>query len=124
MRFLDEYRDGETAGKLADAIRRAVTRPWCIMEVCGGQTQPIVKYGIDRLLQAEIDLGHGPGCAGGAAKVEWGGRCRGFWGRRSCTASRPHVRPCARRGWRTIQHCAGRSGSRTLVHQIRPHHGA
>src|SRR5438445_2110823 len=62
MKFLDEYRDGDAARTLAAAIARAVTRPWTIMEVCGGQTHTIVKYGIDRLLPPEIELVHGPGC--------------------------------------------------------------
>ena len=50
MRYLDEYRDGAAARGLAGAIGRAATRPWTLMEVCGGQTHTIVKYGIDRLL--------------------------------------------------------------------------
>src|SRR5262249_42896712 len=62
MKDVDEYRDGETARKLADAIARTVTRPWVIMEVCGGQTHTIVKYGIDEILPAGIELVHGPGC--------------------------------------------------------------
>src|ERR1700720_1388031 len=62
MKYLDEYRDASAARKLADAIARAVTRPWTIMEVCGGQTHTIVKYGIDRLLPAGVELVHGPGC--------------------------------------------------------------
>ena len=62
MKYLDEYRDGRLAGTLLDEIRRTVTRPWVIMEVCGGQTHSIVKHGIDRLLPAEIELVHGPGC--------------------------------------------------------------
>jgi hydrogenase expression/formation protein HypD len=62
MKYVDEYRDGEAARKLADAIARAVSRPWVIMEVCGGQTHTIVKYGIDRVLPPEIELVHGPGC--------------------------------------------------------------
>jgi len=62
MKYLDEYRDGEAAGKLAGAIARLVTRPWTIMEVCGGQTHTIVKYGIDEVLPREIELVHGPGC--------------------------------------------------------------
>src|SRR3954451_9643338 len=62
MRFLDEYRDPDAARKLADAIARTVTRPWTIMEVCGGQTHTIVKYGIDEVLPPEIELVHGPGC--------------------------------------------------------------
>jgi hydrogenase expression/formation protein HypD len=62
MKYVDEYRDGESARKLAAAIARTVTRPWTIMEVCGGQTHTIVKYGIDRLLPPEVELVHGPGC--------------------------------------------------------------
>jgi hydrogenase expression/formation protein HypD len=62
MKYVDEYRDGAAARKLADAVARAVTRPWVIMEVCGGQTHTIVKYGIDHLLPAGVELVHGPGC--------------------------------------------------------------
>src|ERR1700730_16665798 len=62
MKYLDEYRDGASARKLAEAIARIVTRPWTIMEVCGGQTHTIVKYGIDRVLPPGIELVHGPGC--------------------------------------------------------------
>ena len=62
MKYLDEYRDGALAKKLVDEIHRAVTRPWVLMEVCGGQTHSIVKYGIDRLLPAGLELVHGPGC--------------------------------------------------------------
>ena len=62
MKFLDEYRDAEAAEKLAAAIARVVTKPWTIMEVCGGQTHTIVKYGIDELLPKGLELVHGPGC--------------------------------------------------------------
>jgi hydrogenase expression/formation protein HypD len=62
MKYLDEYRDADAARKLADAIARTVTRPWVIMEVCGGQTHTIVKYGIDRVIPPEVELVHGPGC--------------------------------------------------------------
>ncbi len=62
MKFLDEYRDSEAARRLAAAIGRTVTRPWTIMEVCGGQTHTIVKYGIDRVLPTGLELVHGPGC--------------------------------------------------------------
>lgn len=62
MKYLDEYRDGETARKLAQAIARTVNRSWVIMEVCGGQTHSIVKYGIDRVLPEQVELVHGPGC--------------------------------------------------------------
>jgi hydrogenase expression/formation protein HypD len=62
MKFLDEYRDAQLARKLAAEIRRVTTKPWTIMEVCGGQTHAIVKFGIDELLPPQITLIHGPGC--------------------------------------------------------------
>jgi hydrogenase expression/formation protein HypD len=62
MKFLDEYRDAAAAQQFAEAIRQTVTRPWTIMEVCGGQTHAIVKFGIDTLLPSEVTLVHGPGC--------------------------------------------------------------
>jgi hydrogenase expression/formation protein HypD len=62
MKYLDEYRDGGVAAALAAQIASAATRPWVLMEVCGGQTHSIVRYGIDRLLPASIELVHGPGC--------------------------------------------------------------
>lgn len=62
MKFLDEFRDGAAVEKLVRAISNRVTRPWTIMEVCGGQTHTIVKYGIDEVLPGAIELVHGPGC--------------------------------------------------------------
>jgi hydrogenase expression/formation protein HypD len=62
MKFLTEYRDGAAAKKLTAAIAGTVTRPWTIMEVCGGQTHTIVKYGIDSILPSGVELVHGPGC--------------------------------------------------------------
>ena len=62
MKHLDEYRDGAVARTLLDQIRAAVTRPWVLMEVCGGQTHSIVRHGIDQLLPKELELVHGPGC--------------------------------------------------------------
>jgi hydrogenase expression/formation protein HypD len=62
MKYLDEYRDGELAQNFAREIHRLTTRPWTIMEVCGGQTHAIVKFGIDELLPKQITLIHGPGC--------------------------------------------------------------
>ncbi|MGC9940853.1 MAG: hydrogenase formation protein HypD [Verrucomicrobiota bacterium] len=62
MKFLDEYRDAELVRQLANEIRRHTTRSWSIMEVCGGQTHAIVKFGIDELLPGQITLIHGPGC--------------------------------------------------------------
>ena len=62
MKFLDEYRDPEAARTLTRAIAQLTTRPWTLMEVCGGQTHAIVKYGLDELLPREVTLLHGPGC--------------------------------------------------------------
>ena len=62
MKYLEEYRDPEVAAGLLREIRRVVRSPWVIMEVCGGQTHSIVRYGIDRMLPEEIELVHGPGC--------------------------------------------------------------
>ena len=62
MRFIDEYRDAKSAERYARAITHITTRSWSIMEVCGGQTHAIVKFGIDELLPKEITLLHGPGC--------------------------------------------------------------
>ena len=62
MKFVTEYRDQNLSEKYAKAIAQIATKPWVIMEVCGGQTHAIVKYGIDQLLPKEIELIHGPGC--------------------------------------------------------------
>lgn len=62
MKYLDEYRDPAVSLRILDEIRKTVTRPWVIMEVCGGQTHSIVKHGLDQLLPQEIELVHGPGC--------------------------------------------------------------
>ena len=58
MKYLDEYRDEGLAQGIVAEIKRLVTKPWVLMEVCGGQTHSIVKYGIDRLLPEEIELVH------------------------------------------------------------------
>jgi hydrogenase expression/formation protein HypD len=62
VKYIDEYRDAEAARRYSQAIHRTVTRPWTIMEVCGGQTHSIVKFGVDELLPDEVTLVHGPGC--------------------------------------------------------------
>ena len=62
MKFLDEYRDAALARQLAREIHRVTTRPWTLMEVCGGQTHAIVKFGLDELLPERLTLIHGPGC--------------------------------------------------------------
>lgn len=62
MKYVDEYRDPKIAQAIAGEIARKVTRPWVLMEVCGGQTHTLMRYGIDELLPREIELVHGPGC--------------------------------------------------------------
>ena len=62
MKYVTEYRDAAVAQEYARAIAKVTTSPWTIMEICGGQTHSIVKYGIDELLPKEITLVHGPGC--------------------------------------------------------------
>lgn len=88
MKYLDEYRDGAAAEKLAAAIARTVTRPWTIMEVCGGQTHTIVKYGLDRVLPREVELVHGPGCPVCVTSLEMIDRAHAI-------ASRPEVVFCS-----------------------------
>jgi hydrogenase expression/formation protein HypD len=62
MKYLNEFRDGEIAQRIAREIHAATTRPWKIMEVCGGQTHSIIKNGIDQMLPAGVEMVHGPGC--------------------------------------------------------------
>jgi hydrogenase expression/formation protein HypD len=88
MKYLDEYRDTEAAGKLAAAIAGSVTRPWTMMEVCGGQTHTIVKYGIDHLLPPDVELVHGPGCPVCVTSLEMIDRAHAI-------ASRPGVTFCS-----------------------------
>jgi hydrogenase expression/formation protein HypD len=88
MKYVDEYRDGDAASKLAAAIARAVTRPWTLMEVCGGQTHSIVKFGVDRLLPPAVELVHGPGCPVCVTSLENIDRAH-------AVASRPDVTFCS-----------------------------
>ncbi|MFF3558164.1 hydrogenase formation protein HypD [Streptomyces tsukubensis] len=62
MKYLEEFRDPALARGLLDDIRATVTRPWALMEVCGGQTHTIIRHGIDQLLPEGVELIHGPGC--------------------------------------------------------------
>jgi len=62
MKYLTEFRNGEIAQRIAREIHSVTTRPWKIMEVCGGQTHSIIKNGIDQMLPAGIEMIHGPGC--------------------------------------------------------------
>jgi hydrogenase expression/formation protein HypD len=62
MKYLSEYRDPELVHATLADIQQSVTRPWVIMEICGGQTHSIIRHGLDQLLPPEIELVHGPGC--------------------------------------------------------------
>lgn len=62
MKYIDEYRDVDDVRRLSQAIARITTRPWNLMEICGGQTHSIVRFGLDTLLPEAVTLVHGPGC--------------------------------------------------------------
>ena len=62
MKYLNEFRNGAQAKRLAARISGIVTRPWAIMEVCGGQTHSLIRNGIDQILPPEVEMIHGPGC--------------------------------------------------------------
>jgi hydrogenase expression/formation protein HypD len=88
VKYQDEFRDAATAKKLAAAIARIATKPWTIMEVCGGQTHAIVRFGIDELLTEKITLVHGPGCPVCVTPVE-------VLDRALAVAARPSVTFCS-----------------------------
>lgn len=88
MKFQDEYRDPVAAERLRRALAEITTRPWTIMEVCGGQTHTIVKYGIDELLPKQIELVHGPGCPVCVTPLE-------LIDKAIAIAARPHVIFCS-----------------------------
>ena len=62
MKYIDEYRDADLARTLAADIAKRVTRPWVLMEICGGQTHTLMRYGIDEMLPPQVEMVHGPGC--------------------------------------------------------------
>jgi len=62
VKYLEEYRNAEAVRATVDGLRRLVKQPWTLMEICGGQTHSILRYGLDRLLPPELTLIHGPGC--------------------------------------------------------------
>ncbi|WP_030937810.1 hydrogenase formation protein HypD [Streptomyces sp. NRRL S-646] len=62
MKYIDEFNDPDLARRLLDEIGATATRPWALMEVCGGQTHSIIRHGIDQLLPEQVELIHGPGC--------------------------------------------------------------
>ncbi|MGI9534658.1 MAG: hydrogenase formation protein HypD, partial [Thermodesulfobacteriota bacterium] len=70
MKYIDEYRDADSARKYSSLIAGITKNPWTIMEVCGGQTHAIVKYGIDELLPDKVNILHGPGCPVCVTSVE------------------------------------------------------
>ncbi|MCA9058830.1 MAG: hydrogenase formation protein HypD [Planctomycetaceae bacterium] len=88
MKYLTEFRNGAVAQRMAAEIRRITTRPWVIMEVCGGQTHSIIRNGIDQILPDEIELVHGPGCPVCVTPLEMIDRAHAI-------ASRPDVIFCS-----------------------------
>ena len=88
MRFVDEYRDQASAEAYARAIKDLVTRPWVVMEICGGQTHTIVRYGLQELLPEGVELIHGPGCPVCVTPVE-------ILDRALAIAARPEVTFCS-----------------------------
>jgi hydrogenase expression/formation protein HypD len=88
MRYVEEYRSAEEAHRYSRALRSLVTRPWTLMEVCGGQTHAIVRFGIDQLLPPELTLLHGPGCPVCVTPVE-------LLDKALAIASRPGVTFCS-----------------------------
>jgi hydrogenase expression/formation protein HypD len=87
VKHLDAFRDPALAARLLADIRRTVTRPWVLMEVCGGQTHAIIRHGIDQLLPPEVELVHGPGCPVCVTPVE-------VIDRALALAARPEVTLC------------------------------
>ena len=88
MKYVDEYRSAAQVRRLAEEIRRNTTRPWSIMEICGGQTNAILRFGLDELLPREITLIHGPGCPVCVTPIE-------MIDRAVAIASRPEVIFCS-----------------------------
>lgn len=70
MKYVDEFRDPVRANQLIEAVRRRASRVWTIMEVCGGQTHSLVRYGIDEALRGTVELIHGPGCPVCVTRIE------------------------------------------------------
>ncbi len=88
MKYLDEYRDADAVRRLAGAIRAATTRPWNVMEVCGGQTHALIRFGLDEMLPPKITMIHGPGCPVCVTPIE-------IIDRAVAIASRPEVTFCS-----------------------------
>ena len=88
MRHVDEYRDPKAVEAVVRRIHATVTRPWTLMEVCGGQTHSILKFGMDELLPPQVRLVHGPGCPVCVTPLE-------LIDRAIAIASRPDVTFCS-----------------------------
>ena len=88
MKYIDEYRNEAAAQRYVEAIQRTVTRPWTLMEICGGQTHTILKFGLDRMLPEDVTLVHGPGCPVCVTPVE-------LLDKAIAIASRPEVIFCS-----------------------------
>ncbi|NQU25792.1 MAG: hydrogenase formation protein HypD [Candidatus Nealsonbacteria bacterium] len=88
MKYIDEYRDPQQARRYVEAIHQTVTRPWSIMEVCGGQTHAILRFAIDEMLPPGLTLIHGPGCPVCVTPIE-------LIDRAVAVASRPEVIFCS-----------------------------
>jgi len=88
VKYIDEYRAADQAKRLADAIAKITTRPWNIMEICGGQTHAIIRFGIDQMLPSQITLIHGPGCPVCVTPIE-------IIDKAIAIASRPEVTFCS-----------------------------
>jgi len=85
MKYVDEYRGQAEAQRYARALSRITTRPWSVMEICGGQTHNLLKFGIDQLLPDELSLIHGPGCPVCVTPIETIDRAIAIAGRPSVT---------------------------------------
>ena len=88
MKYVDEFRDPRLAEQLVAALHRTVTRPWTVMEVCGGQTHTLVRSGIDQMIPKPLRLVHGPGCPVCVTPLEWIDRALEI-------AARPEVTFCS-----------------------------
>ena len=148
MKYLDEYRDADVAAAaMRGALAALVTRPWALMEVCGGQTHTIVNYGIDQLLPPEIELVHGPGCPVCVTPLEMIDRALAIAARpdvifcsfgdmlrvpgsrrRSARGARPRAATCASSTRRSTRSSSARAApgprGRLLRHRLRDHRAA
>jgi hydrogenase expression/formation protein HypD len=88
VKHVDEYRERDAVTRLCAAIARTATKRWVVMEVCGGQTHGIVRYGLDRMLEDHVELVHGPGCPVCVTPLETIDRAHAI-------ASRPNVILCS-----------------------------